>query len=108
MNDMDKIELRSEKVRKIIGDMPSGFYPSWYQHHYLHNYLSIRYLLFHSLQEWTKHHRIYNAPIKLDGDILFGISPSHCFKQIIFSVKFLFYKYGHSDHPQHYQLPVWP
>lgn len=22
---MDKIELRSEKVRKIIGDMPSGF-----------------------------------------------------------------------------------
>lgn len=25
MNDMDKIELRSEKVRKIIGDMPSGF-----------------------------------------------------------------------------------
>ena len=25
MNDIDKIELRSEKVRKIIGDMPSGF-----------------------------------------------------------------------------------
>lgn len=25
MNNMDKIELRSEKVRKIIGDMPSGF-----------------------------------------------------------------------------------
>lgn len=25
MNDMDKIELRSEKVRKIIGEMPSGF-----------------------------------------------------------------------------------
>ena len=24
MNDIDKIELRSEKVRKIIGDMPSG------------------------------------------------------------------------------------
>ena len=41
MNDMDKIELRSEKVRKIIGDMPSGFYPLWYQHHYLHNYLSM-------------------------------------------------------------------
>ena len=41
MNDIDKIELRSEKVRKIIGDMPSGFYPLWYQHHYLHNYLSM-------------------------------------------------------------------
>lgn len=25
MNDIDKIELRSEKVRKIIGDIPSGF-----------------------------------------------------------------------------------
>lgn len=25
MNDIDKIELRSEKVRKIIGNMPSGF-----------------------------------------------------------------------------------
>ncbi len=25
MNDIDKIELRSEKVCKIIGDMPSGF-----------------------------------------------------------------------------------
>lgn len=25
MNEIDKIELRSEKVRKIIGDIPSGF-----------------------------------------------------------------------------------
>ncbi len=25
MSDTDKIELRSEKVRKIIGDIPSGF-----------------------------------------------------------------------------------
>lgn len=25
MNNIDRIELRSEKVRKIIGDMPSGF-----------------------------------------------------------------------------------
>ena len=25
MNDIDKIELRSEKVRKIIGDIPSRF-----------------------------------------------------------------------------------
>ena len=25
MNNIDKIELRNEKVRKIIGDMPSGF-----------------------------------------------------------------------------------
>lgn len=25
MKNIDKIELRSEKVRKIIGDMPSGF-----------------------------------------------------------------------------------
>lgn len=25
MDDIDNIELRSEKVRKIIGDMPSGF-----------------------------------------------------------------------------------
>lgn len=25
MNDIDNIELRSEKVRKIIGEMPSGF-----------------------------------------------------------------------------------
>ena len=25
MNDKNKIELRSEKIRKIIGDMPSGF-----------------------------------------------------------------------------------
>ena len=24
MNEIDKIELRSEKVRKIIGDIPSG------------------------------------------------------------------------------------
>ena len=25
MNEIDRIELRSEKVRKIIGDIPSGF-----------------------------------------------------------------------------------
>ena len=25
MKNIDRIELRSEKVRKIIGDMPSGF-----------------------------------------------------------------------------------
>ena len=25
MSETDKIELRSEKVRKIIGDIPSGF-----------------------------------------------------------------------------------
>ena len=25
MNETDQIELRSEKVRKIIGDIPSGF-----------------------------------------------------------------------------------
>ena len=25
MNNIDKIELRNEKIRKIIGDMPSGF-----------------------------------------------------------------------------------
>ena len=25
MNDIDQIELRSEKVRKIVGDIPSGF-----------------------------------------------------------------------------------
>lgn len=24
MNDIEKIELRSEKVRKVIGDIPSG------------------------------------------------------------------------------------